>query len=58
MGHHDRRRLHVQGWLGGPRSLAVTVMTIALLLILVVPLYSGIEAIVGSDPSHVPIGVP
>jgi predicted PurR-regulated permease PerM len=40
--------LHVQQWLGGRRSLAVTVMTIVLLLILVVPLYFGITAIVGN----------
>jgi len=38
--------LQLQGWLGGRRSLAVAVMTIALLLILVVPLYFGIDAIV------------
>lgn len=38
--------LHVQAWLGGRRSLGVAVMTIALLLILVVPLYLGISAIV------------
>ena len=38
--------LHLQAWLGGRRSLAVTVMTVALLLILVVPLYFGITAIV------------
>jgi len=38
--------LHVQTWLGGRRSLAVGVMTITLLLILVVPLYLGISAIV------------
>ena len=38
--------LRAQAWLGGRRSLAVTVMTIALLLILVVPLYFGIGAIV------------
>jgi predicted PurR-regulated permease PerM len=38
--------LHVQTWLGGRRSLAVAVMTIALLLILVVPLYVGIDTIV------------
>jgi predicted PurR-regulated permease PerM len=38
--------LHTQTWLGGRRSLAVMVMTIALLLILVVPLYFGIAAIV------------
>ena len=40
--------LHTQTWLGGRRSLAVMVMTIALLLILVVPLYFGIDAIVGN----------
>ena len=38
--------LHAQAWLGGRRSLAVMVMTIALLLILVVPLYFGVAAIV------------
>jgi predicted PurR-regulated permease PerM len=38
--------LHVQAWLGGRRSLAVALMTSALLLILVVPLYFGIQAIV------------
>jgi len=38
--------LQVQAWLGGRRSLAVVVMTIALLLILLVPLYFGIAAIV------------
>ncbi len=38
--------LHVQGWLGGRRSLAVALMTIGLLLVLVVPLYFGITAIV------------
>ena len=38
--------LHAQAWLGGRRSLAVAVMTITLLLILVVPLYFGINAIV------------
>lgn len=38
--------LHAQRWLGGRRALAVAVMTIALLLILVVPLYFGIAAIV------------
>lgn len=38
--------LHAQQWLGGKRSLAVMLMTIALLLILVVPLYFGITAIV------------
>jgi predicted PurR-regulated permease PerM len=38
--------LRAQGWLGGRRSLAVAAMTITLLLILVVPLYFGIDAIV------------
>jgi predicted PurR-regulated permease PerM len=38
--------LAVQGGLGGRRPLAVTVMTVVLLLILVVPLYFGIGAIV------------
>jgi len=38
--------LHAQKWLGGRRLLAVASMTIALLLILVVPLYLGIETIV------------
>jgi predicted PurR-regulated permease PerM len=38
--------LHAQAWLGGRRSLAVALMTIALLLILVVPLYLSIETIV------------
>src|SRR5262249_50094797 len=37
--------LHVQQWLGGKRSLAVALMTAVLLLVLVVPLYFGIEAI-------------
>ncbi len=40
--------LHVQAALGGRRSLAVAVMTIALLLVLVVPLYAGISTIVGN----------
>ncbi len=40
--------LHVQAWLGGRRSMAVAVMTVALLLVLVVPLYFGIGAIVGN----------
>jgi len=40
--------LHAQAWLGGRRSLAVAVMTMVLLLILVVPLYFGIDAIVGN----------
>ena len=38
--------LHAQAWLGGRRSLAVALMTSALLLVLVVPLYLGIETIV------------
>ena len=38
--------LRVQAWLGGSRSLAVAVMTTVLLLILVVPLYFGVAAIV------------
>ena len=40
--------LHAQQWLGGRRSLAVAVMTIVLLLVLVVPLYFGITAIVAN----------
>jgi len=40
--------LSAQARLGGRRALAVTVMTVALLLILVVPLYFGISAIVGN----------
>jgi len=38
--------LHAQAWFGGRRSLAVALMTITLLLILVLPLYFGITAIV------------
>jgi predicted PurR-regulated permease PerM len=38
--------LRLQAWCGGRRSPAVAVMTIALLLILVVPLYFGIDTIV------------
>jgi predicted PurR-regulated permease PerM len=38
--------LRVQGWVGGRRSLAVAVMTIALLLILLVPFYFGVTTIV------------
>jgi predicted PurR-regulated permease PerM len=38
--------LYAQAWLGGRRSLAVALMTIALLLILVVPLYFGVATIV------------
>jgi predicted PurR-regulated permease PerM len=40
--------LRVQGWLGGRRSAAVAVMAGVLLLILVVPLYFGIDALVGN----------
>jgi predicted PurR-regulated permease PerM len=40
--------LRLQTWLGRRRSLAVAAMTIALLLILVVPLYFGVSAIVGN----------
>ena len=40
--------LRAQAWLGGRRSLSVAVMTIVLLLILVVPLYFGIDTIVGN----------
>jgi predicted PurR-regulated permease PerM len=40
--------LQLQGWFGGRRSLAVAMMTIVLLLILVVPLYFGIAAIVSN----------
>src|SRR6266403_2073607 len=38
--------LRVQAWFGGRRSIAVAVMTIALLLILLVPFYFGITTIV------------
>ena len=38
--------LQLQAWLGGRRSLATASMTTALLLILVVPLYLGIDSIV------------
>jgi len=38
--------LHLQAWLGGRRTPAVAVMTLVLLLILVVPLFFGIAAIV------------
>jgi len=38
--------LHAQAWLGGRRSLATALMTIALLLILVLPLYLSIATIV------------
>jgi len=38
--------LHAESLLGGRRSLAVAVMTLLLLLILVVPLYFGLSAIV------------
>ena len=40
--------LRAQAWLGGRRSLAAAVMTSALLLILLVPFYFGVTAIVGS----------
>jgi predicted PurR-regulated permease PerM len=40
--------LHAQAWLGGKRSLAVACVTIALLLILIVPLYLGINTVVAS----------
>jgi predicted PurR-regulated permease PerM len=38
--------LRLQAWFGGRRSLAVAVMTIALMLILVVPLYFGVGTVV------------
>lgn len=38
----------IQGWLWGKRSLAVTVMTLLLLCILVVPLTSAIGTIVSN----------
>ena len=38
--------LRLQDWFGGRRSLAVAVLTLALLLILVIPFYFGITAIV------------
>jgi len=38
--------LHTQAWLGGRRSLAVAVMTLALLLVLLVPFYVGVTTIV------------
>src|SRR5258706_3920845 len=38
--------LEAQAWLGGRRALAVALLTITLLLILVVPLYFGVSAIV------------
>jgi predicted PurR-regulated permease PerM len=38
--------LRLQTWLGGRRSLAVAVMTIALMLVLVVPLYFGVGTVV------------
>jgi predicted PurR-regulated permease PerM len=40
--------LRAQAWLGGRRSLAIAVMTIALLLILLVPFYLGVTTIVGN----------
>jgi predicted PurR-regulated permease PerM len=39
-----------QAWLGGRRSLAVAAMTIVLLLVLVVPLYAAITAVVARAP--------
>ncbi len=41
--------LRLQAWLGGRRSLAVALMTLALLLTLVVPLYFGIATVVGNS---------
>lgn len=38
--------LRAQAWLGGRRALAVALLTLVLLLVLVVPLYLGISAIV------------
>ena len=38
--------LHIQSWLGNRRGFAVAVMTLILLLVLLVPLYFGISAIV------------
>jgi predicted PurR-regulated permease PerM len=38
--------LRVQAWLGGRRSFAVAVMTVVLLLVLLVPFYFGVTAIV------------
>jgi len=38
--------LHAERWLGGRRSLAVALMTIVLLLVLVIPFYFGVTAIV------------
>jgi len=40
--------LHAQSWFGGRRGLAVALMTVVLLLILVVPLYSAITTITGN----------
>jgi predicted PurR-regulated permease PerM len=40
--------LRLQAWTGGRRSLAVALMTLALLLILVVPLYLGVSTIVAN----------
>src|SRR5215467_12392108 len=40
--------LQTQSWLGGRRSLAVAVMTIALTLILIVPLYIAVITIEGN----------
>jgi predicted PurR-regulated permease PerM len=38
--------LRAEAWLGGRRSLAVVVMTIALMLVLVVPFYFGVTSVV------------
>jgi predicted PurR-regulated permease PerM len=38
--------LHLQAWLGGRRSAAVAVMTLVVVLVLIVPLYFGITALV------------
>jgi predicted PurR-regulated permease PerM len=45
--------LTAQAWLGGRRTLAVALMTLALLLILVVPLYFAIAAVVGNAAQFV-----
>ena len=38
--------LRAQGWLGGRRSAAVALLTLVLLLVLIVPTYLGVRAIV------------
>ncbi|MFN8628108.1 MAG: AI-2E family transporter YdiK [Candidatus Binatia bacterium] len=40
--------LHVQGWMGGRRAVAVMLLTGLLLLVLFIPLYFGVTAIVGN----------